>query len=302
MMEIRFEDAAGETVDVPDYYFPVSFPLEGRSRIESRGKYDGIQYEGEPVEGKTYHVIYVGDFHYRGEKFCIPGLGCTTLEFFDYGFVSEAQASVSGRLHLSIEFNEPIRVSHPAAVANAYNLQRTHFVGNQHANSFTSGSRDDKLLGKAGDDFLNGRGGLDKLSGGAGDDILLGDRGNDTLTGGRGNDTLLGGLGADELTGGSGHDRFVFRSLRDSDTTGPSDRIEDFVSGKDLIDLRWIDARKGIAGDDDFIFIGNDRFSGEAGELRVRAGMVLGDVNGDAVADLRIILVDATAEEQDFLL
>jgi Ca2+-binding RTX toxin-like protein len=203
---------------------------------------------------------------------------------------------------LTIEPSEPIRVSSPGDIAGPYYLQPTLFIGNRHANSFTSGLRDDKLVGNGGDDFLNGFRGSDRLSGGAGNDVLVGDWGNDILIGGSGKDILLGGLGVDSLTGGYGHDRFVFRSLRDSDTAGPSDRIEDFESGKDSIDLRWIDARDDQVGDDAFTFIGDHRFSGEAGELRVRDGMVLGDVDGDGVADLRIFLTDATAEARDFLL
>ncbi|MGB0852007.1 MAG: M10 family metallopeptidase C-terminal domain-containing protein, partial [Pikeienuella sp.] len=112
--------------------------------------------------------------------------------------------------------------------------------GNQSANRLEGGRGHDKLggmqgkdhlIGGQGRDVLNGGGGRDVLSGGAHDDRLFGAAGHDKLKGGSGDDTLTGGAGNDKLTGGRGHDTFVFTP------DGSRDRIMDFTSGEDLIDL-----------------------------------------------------------------
>ena len=69
------------------------------------------------------------------------------------------------------------------------------------------------------------------LTGNSLSNMLTGNSAANTLNGGAGADTLKGGQGNDVLTGGLGADRFVFE-------TGPgSDRISDFQSGVDKIDL-----------------------------------------------------------------
>jgi Ca2+-binding RTX toxin-like protein len=141
---------------------------------------------------------------------------------------------------------------------------------------------------------LSGNAAVSRLSGGIGDDVLTGGSANDQLNGGDGADRLEGGLGGDYLRGGSGADVLVFASLADSGTTPATrDVILDFGQGEDTIDLSGIDAVTG-GGHDAFSFIGTGAFSGTAGELRaVAAGnntLVSADVNGDAVADLSLLL------------
>jgi serralysin len=122
----------------------------------------------------------------------------------------------------------------------------------------------------------------------------------DTLTGGAGNDSIYGGDGGDAMRGGLGNDIFRYDDL--SNSTGSSnatrDRILDFASG-DRIDLSRIDAISG-GGDDAFSFIGNAAFSNVAGQLRSTDNgdgtyTIEGDVNGDGVADLSILVTSATA-------
>nr|WP_037552800.1 calcium-binding protein [Sphingomonas sp. URHD0057] len=72
------------------------------------------------------------------------------------------------------------------------------------------------------------------LIGNDGDNFLYGMAGSDKLIGGAGNDLLRGGLGADTLTGGLGGDTFMF------ERGGGSDKVTDFVSGTDTIDLSLI--------------------------------------------------------------
>jgi serralysin len=130
----------------------------------------------------------------------------------------------------------------------------------------------------SGNDRLIGNGVANQLSGGLG---------NDTIDGGAGNDTVIGGAGVDQLTGGAGADRFV------EDTLGLGDRITDFAKGVDKIDVSKIDAKAGGA-DNAFTFVA--AFTSVAGQatLSFNAGTntttFAGDVNGDGVADITVLV------------
>jgi len=152
-----------------------------------------------------------------------------------------------------------------------------------------------------GDDVMFGSRFNDDLLGGAGDDRLSGGKGDDFLHGGRGDDRIIGGLGCDELTGGPGADTFVFTSLRDSVAGRARDVIMDF-GRTDTIDLSAIDARAAARGDQAFRFIDGAKFSGKAGELRVKGDIVSGDVDGDAKADFSIEVRGVTLTEDHFIL
>jgi serralysin len=90
------------------------------------------------------------------------------------------------------------------------------------------------------------------------------------------------------LTGGAGGDTFVWTDL------GGTDRISDFTSGSDRIDLSGLDANSGTSGDQAFTFIGASAFGNVAGQLRsyVDGGItyVAGDVDGNGAADFLINL------------
>lgn len=182
-------------------------------------------------------------------------------------------------------------------------------IGNALDNRLIGSNGNDRLFGLDGDDLIQGADGNDWISGGdgnddlrgdAGDDTIFGDAGNDKITGGDGNDTLSGGsgddtidggAGSDVLSGGPGADTFVFRP----DSLDKSiDRILDFEPGVDKISLRAIDAIASTAKDDAFKFIGEQAFSKTAGELRFEVNgndvQVMGDVDGDAIADFTIVL------------
>ena len=146
---------------------------------------------------------------------------------------------------------------------------------------------------------------IEKAIGGSGNDTLIandtgctlsGGGGNDTLIGGAGNDRLIGGSGVDNLTGGSGGDTFVFLLGDSSATSGQHDRITDFVSGTDDIDLSGFDAISGTGSYDQFRFLATAAFSGAAGELNyfynssTGVTTLQGDTNGDGVADFAIDL------------
>lgn len=167
----------------------------------------------------------------------------------------------------------------------------------------------DKLFGGTGDDILEGGGGHDKLIGNNGQDLLLGGNGNDRLIGGSGkdklrgkdgNDTLEGGTGRDVIIGGGGEDVFVFNAANESKLGAKSDRIMDFASGTDVIDL------SGLISGTLSLSIGG-AFSGTGASAITKSSggdtRVLVDVDGDGAADFRVVL-EGTASllADDFIL
>jgi len=175
----------------------------------------------------------------------------------------------------------------------------------------------DFLTGDAGANVLNGYGGNDRLYGQDGADVLRGLDGNDLVSGGagddgvhggNGNDILWGGAGVDLLKGNAGADRFQFRLTSESGLGPLRDTIGDFSRAEgDRVDLAAIDANTAASGNQAFTFIGTAGFHGVSGELRyaVKAGdaVVVGDVNGDGVADFAILVADVPAlKAGDFLL
>lgn len=161
------------------------------------------------------------------------------------------------------------------------------------ADNLNGDAGNDRLFGGIGDDVLNGGADSDVLEGGSDNDTLAGGSGDDTLYGEDGTDVLTGGAGFDTLVGGLGADRFAF-AAGDSLTLNTADRIVDFSTAQgDRIDLTAIDAITG-GGDNAFSFIGSAAFSNVAGQLRTEVifgnTYVMGDVNGDGVADFFIKL------------
>jgi serralysin len=145
----------------------------------------------------------------------------------------------------------------------------------------------EKAYGGSGHDTIRGNAAGNTLKGNSGNDKLYGGEDNDTLYGGSGSDWLYGQAGKDTLYGGGGSDRFVFTST--SHSRGSSyDTIKDFTRGSDRIDLRSIDAKTKVSGDQAFKFIGSSAFTGKSGQLHFTGGFVSGDVNGDKVADFQI--------------
>jgi Ca2+-binding RTX toxin-like protein len=164
--------------------------------------------------------------------------------------------------------------------------------GNTGYDQLYGKSGDDVLIGGQGDDLLFGGMDNDNISGSEGDDKLFGGLGDDIIFGGDGNDRLLGGGGSDTLIGGLGADQFVFEESHGQEIG--FDTILDFEVGADLINLKHVDANSSTWSDDAFTFISTAAFSGTAGELRLEhvanGIMVQGDVDGDGVADLQILV------------
>ena len=151
-----------------------------------------------------------------------------------------------------------------------------------------------------GDDSIKTSGGDDVLAGGNGADRLNAGGGRDHLDGGNGNDNLMGGAGIDVLTGGVGADRFIFDEDHTGATRARADRITDFSQNEgDRVVLSNLDAIVSSDADDAFTFIGEARFSGEAGELRFSQidgnTFISGDTNGDKVSDF-VIQIDGLVD------
>ena len=138
-------------------------------------------------------------------------------------------------------------------------------------------------------------------------DTLVGDANANVLDGAVGADFLVGGAGADRLIGGNGVDTHIFAD-GDSGTGAGADRIEDFVSGVDKIDLSGIDASSLAGGDQGFSFIGAGAFTNTAGQLRyiyneIDTTVLQGDTDGDGTADFEIYLTgNLTPLASDFVL
>jgi Ca2+-binding RTX toxin-like protein len=179
------------------------------------------------------------------------------------------------------------------------------------------GRDDDHLLGGTGNDRLIGGLGADSLSGGDGNDELIGDEhhnsaagardpagtNRDALFGGAGNDILTGLAGRDDLTGGDHADTFRFLNVSDSavvDNTASggfremfADRVLDFDAGEgDRIELSYIDALSGVAGDQGFDFVEGP--STEAGTVWIEQGRISYhyDLDGEAPATAFIVNVN----------
>lgn len=156
-------------------------------------------------------------------------------------------------------------------------------------------SQGHNLRGSTGADTYWGSDYSDIVRGFGGNDSLHGGLGNDRVVGGGGRDVVSGGAGKDILEGGNGADDFLYFYASDSTAAvAGRDRILDFVSGVDDIDLRYIDADNRDVDNDAFIWRDKLAFDGTAGALHWRAtsvGVLLeADLNGDRVADFAIYL------------
>ncbi|HEX8574638.1 MAG TPA: calcium-binding protein [Allosphingosinicella sp.] len=170
----------------------------------------------------------------------------------------------------------------PAEVEDLrYNSFGTNF-------NFTGNDIDNKIYGGGGNDTLSGLEGNDELRGEAGADTLYGGDGDDLLIGG-------GGASADTLTGGASADTFRI-GFYESGTGSGADRITDFESGIDLIDVSAWDADNTQPDDQSFFFIDDAPFDSTPGRLRYEydsntdTTVIQGDLNGDNTADFEIRL------------
>ena len=130
---------------------------------------------------------------------------------------------------------------------------------------------------------------------------IKGNNNRNNLKGKAGIDTLTGGLEKDTLTGGGDADKFIYNSTNDSGTTGATrDVITDF-SDIDKINLAKIDADQGMSGNQEFVFIGSDSFTG-AGQVRFSDGLLSVNTDDDAQANMQIKLLGVTTFDETSLI
>ena len=162
------------------------------------------------------------------------------------------------------------------------------FGGFLYAPPIRGTNGNDTLGGSDLGETIRGRQGSDTLVGKAGPDTLRGGTGPDSLRGGGGDDILIGGLAKDGLIGQKGDDVFLFAHLKDSRPGKKRDIIVDFEPERDVVDLRQIDAREDILGNQVFRYIGPKEFSEKPGELRFKNEILRSDTDGDGTADFEI--------------
>ncbi len=143
-------------------------------------------------------------------------------------------------------------------------------LGDDRGNFAEGGTREDSIQGLRGDDILDD---------GAGSDDVIGGLGSDPGNGGLDDDPLFGSVRADVVYGGLDDDRVL------------RDRITDFTSGVDVIDLQRVDAA-GAIGNQAFTFIGGAQITAQ-GQLRDVNGTLFGNVTGTTDADFMIELASA---------
>jgi Ca2+-binding RTX toxin-like protein len=136
---------------------------------------------------------------------------------------------------------------------------------------------------------------------------FIGSEGDDTYVGTKFADKIDGGAGTDMLTGGKGKDIFIFDIGDSSTTLADSDHIIGFNGKQDRFDLRLIDTNEEKDGDQAFKFIGDDDFTGKAGQVmyehRQGETRVHLDIDGDSFADLSFIIDGIVKlDAKDFLL
>lgn len=122
---------------------------------------------------------------------------------------------------------------------------------------------------------------VENAIGGSGHDVLIGNQVGNRITGGAGGDTQYGGGGADT---------FVYNGVSDSPPQNP-DRLNDFVSGVDKIDLSKVLKDAGISKP-----IFTSVLTDKAGKLSGRKGELLLDYDKNVKMHRLILDVSGNAE------
>jgi len=197
------------------------------------------------------------------------------LYFDDIHNTQSGQEMTAQAMALTLESNRKA-----IAAATLTNQQR----GNAAPNVLLAPEQNSELIGRAGNDLLRGN---------TGNDALWGDQGQDRLSGAQGNDWLQGGQGSDRLSGGQGADFFAYQT-RDASSRW-RDTITDFRGGQgDRLGITAVLDGKDPFANPGWDYIGSKPFSDAPAELRFANGRLLGDVDGDGQADLRIQLLGVT--------
>jgi serralysin len=138
---------------------------------------------------------------------------------------------------------------------------------------------------------------IENAIGGAGADLIVGNALVNQIHGNAGKDVISGEGGADKLWGGAGADLFVYFAQSDS-RVGAADRLMDFASGQDRIDLSGLPHAQSTP----LHFV--QAFNGDEGAMRLRDASYgtnfSVDFDGDRSADFEIRIL-GHAQAGDFL-
>ncbi len=261
---------------------------------------------GQSAAGSSY-VVYG-----RGPDQAVTRVGSGAGQYISGGPFRDALLGAGGNDHLegrggsdSLDGGfgiDTVDYAHAATALSASLAVPGANTGEAKADRYNSM---ENLVGSNFSDTLTGNSVANRIEGG---------RGNDTLRGANGNDVLVGGPGSDTQTGGPGGDIFRYDKRSDSPAGVNRDRIADFDTGgattfADRIDLRAIDAKTNLPGNQAFNYIGAAPFTGVSGQLRIRPSgahsILSGDLNGDKLGDFEILLLNfrnsANLTSLDFL-
>jgi hypothetical protein len=156
-----------------------------------------------------------------------------------------------------------------------------------------------KTIGSPNNDMINGTDQPDVISGGYGGDFLTGGPGSDVFLYLRG-DSSLPSEGLSDIFSSLGRDSTMpWAGLRDV--------VTDFDPSEDRIDLTLLEPSAASPNEPPLRFIGEGRFTGQAGELRFQQmqpaslgnGLVQGDFDGDGKPDFETILLGVSTLSGD---
>lgn len=285
-----------------------------RVRFQSDEETRELKYHDAKIEaGREYHVA----FSYDAEdlKLFVDGELVDAEDGFEDGMLANDLSAVLGasttsrmgadqKLHAFFDgrIGDVLAVDRALSPVEALLLADAggdvEVLRNMPEESQSSATREDRITGTDGDDVLSGDGGTAER--------IIGKDGDDVLNGMGGADRIVGGRGADEMTGGNGADIFDYRSEWHSGATlATADRITDFVSGEDMIDLSMIDAVAHRDGNQRLRF--TEEFDGIHGQITITEGeagqsFLQIDFDGDAMADFIVEIRGDAVLESDLIL
>jgi Ca2+-binding RTX toxin-like protein len=269
--------------------------------------------EGDKFYGNDYNdIIYSGDgadhlLGRGGDDRLFAERGNDRL-YMDAGNDTLDGGSGTDWLYVTGSTNSVVNLAKTTAQITGYGTDIITNIENA-----SGGSGVDKFHGTTGNNTLKGNNGNDLLYGRGGNDLLHGGNDNDKLYGDTGADSLIGGTGSDLLYGGadSARDVFIFNSVADSKIGSTRDKVYDFRTKVDDLDLRGIDANTRVSGNQEFSFSTTTAKANSVwyktanldGNATTKEIIVYGDVNGDAKADFEIGLMGVTSViATDFIL
>lgn len=161
-------------------------------------------------------------------------------------------------------------------------------------------SRDSVVNGTRENDYIIGKSNDQVLRGKRGNDVLIGRGRQELLAGGPGDDLLEGRGGSESMRGDAGAD--FFRFTQTDTEAGEIDRILDFNPQQgDRLGINAVLGLSDSLAGQGWTYIGSDAFNGTAGQLRFGNGLLQGDLNGNARADLQIRLDGISTFSTDWI-